>query len=84
LELSKCVDEIQVSIEGVTKQFYEIVRGKTNYDRFIKGLNLIKKYKVSLTLAVTIIPSNINDIEDNLNISRMVLQRYAIELHQYA
>lgn len=66
LELSKCVDEIQVSIEGVTKKYYEIVRGKANYDRFIKSLNLIKKYNVPLALAVTIIPSNIKDIEDNL------------------
>lgn len=65
-DLSKCVDEIQVSMEGVTKQYYEVVRGKANFDKFINSLNLIKKYRVPLTLAVTIIPSNINDIEDNL------------------
>ncbi|QCH26948.1 radical SAM/SPASM domain-containing protein [Clostridium tyrobutyricum] len=66
LGLSKCVDEIQVSIEGVTKQCYENVRGKDNYDKLINGLNLIKKYKIPLTLAITIIPSNIEDIEYNL------------------
>lgn len=66
LELSKCVDEIQVSMEGVTKGCYENVRGKANYDRFINSLNLIKKYKIPLTLAITIIPSNIEDIEHNL------------------
>ncbi|MGL4731554.1 MAG: radical SAM protein [Clostridium sp.] len=66
LELSKCVDEIQVSMEGVTKECYEKVRGKANYDRFINSLNLIKKYKIPLTVAVTIIPYNIEDIERNL------------------
>jgi len=66
LEISKCVNEIQVSMEGVTKACYENVRGKNNYDKFINSISLIKKYKVPLTLAITIIPSNIRDIEDNL------------------
>lgn len=66
LELSKCVDEIQVSMEGVTKAWYESIRGEGNYDRFIHSINIIKKYKIPLTFAITIIPDNIKDIEDNL------------------
>ncbi|GAA3653534.1 radical SAM/SPASM domain-containing protein [Asaccharospora irregularis] len=66
LELSECVDEIQVSMEGITRECYERVRGKTNYNRFINSLNLIKEYKIPLTLAITIIPSNIEDVEENL------------------
>ena len=62
----KCVDEIQMSMEGTTKDSYERVRGKHTFDKFIRSLRIIKDYEIPLTIAVTLIPVNVSDIEENL------------------
>lgn len=66
LEIAQCVDEIQVSMEGITQNPYENVRGKGNYSKLMNALNLIKRHKIPLTLAITMIPTNIKDIEENM------------------
>lgn len=65
-KISENIDEIQVSMEGVSENAYEKIRGKGNYNKFLKCIKLIKEYNIPLTLALTIIPYNIDDIEKNL------------------
>lgn len=64
--ISKNVNEIQLSMEGVSKDKFEEIRGKNTYTRFLNSLGLIKNHDLNLTLAVTSIDSVINDIEINL------------------
>ena len=64
--ISKYVDEIQVSMEGVTKDKFELIRGKNTYKKFLQSLGLIKGEGIKLTLAITSIDSVINDTEENI------------------
>jgi radical SAM protein with 4Fe4S-binding SPASM domain len=60
------VDEVQISLEGITKPFFESVRGKGNYERIIRAIDLVKKSGKKLTLAITILPSTLEDVKTNL------------------
>jgi radical SAM protein with 4Fe4S-binding SPASM domain len=64
--ISKYVDEIQISMEGITKEKFELIRGKNTYKNFMCSLELIKNTGIKLTLAITSIDSVIDDIEENL------------------
>lgn len=65
-ELNKIVDEIQLSMEGISKEKFEMVRGKNTYEKFKNSISLIKSKGIKLTLAITAIESTLNDIESNL------------------
>lgn len=58
--------EIQISFEGLTEEAYEQVRGKGNYSKVKKAIELIKRKNVRLILAITILPSNLNNIQQHL------------------
>lgn len=60
------VDEVQISLEGITKPFFESVRGEGNYERILHAIDLVKKSGKKLTLAITILPSTLQDVRANL------------------
>lgn len=64
--IAECCDEVQVSFEGISKNFYSKVRGEGYYERVIQALDLLKNRGVRIVLAVTILPDTLEDIEDNL------------------
>lgn len=64
--LKEYVDEIQISMEGITKNGYESVRGKNTYKKLLSTIDLIKLEQIPLTLAITVLDSVIDDVEENL------------------
>lgn len=58
--------EIQISFEGLSERGYENVRGKGNYSKVIKAIDLIKSKNVRLILAITVLPDYVNEIKENL------------------
>jgi radical SAM protein with 4Fe4S-binding SPASM domain len=62
----KYFKEVQISLEGVTKAAFEKIRGQGNYEKVLNAINLVKKSGIKLTLAITILPSTIEDIQKNL------------------
>ena len=64
--LSECCDEIQISFEGVSREYYSQIRGAQNYDKALHAIELLKAHNKRIVLAVTMLPSTLNDIRDNL------------------
>ena len=58
--------EVQLSFEGVTKEKYEEVRGRGNFEKVMTTISLLKKKNVRIVFAITILPSTLDDIEKNL------------------
>lgn len=57
--------EVQVSFEGISKSSYENIRGPF-YSKVLKSLTLLKERNLRIILAITILPTTMNDINDNL------------------
>lgn len=64
--IAECCDEVQISFEGVDKEFYSKIRGEQNYDKVLHAIQLLKERNVKIVLAVTMLPDTISDIRDNL------------------
>lgn len=64
--IADCCQEVQISFEGVTKESYEKIRGKGNYYKALHAINLLKTTGVKITLAITILPSTVNNIREHL------------------
>lgn len=63
--ISNSCKEVQVSFEGISKACYEEVRGPF-YKKVINALELLKSKHMRIVLAITILPSTIEDISNNL------------------
>lgn len=64
--IAECCQEVQISFEGVTQESYEKIRGKGNYVKALHAIELLKTTGIKITLAITILPSTVEDIRDNL------------------
>lgn len=64
--ICKYCDEVQISFEGISEECYEIVRGKGNYKRVIKAIDLLKSENIRIILAVTLLPTMLDDVRRNL------------------
>jgi radical SAM protein with 4Fe4S-binding SPASM domain len=64
--LKEYVDEIQLSMEGISKNCYESIRGKNNYCKLLEAINLIRLNNIQLTLAITALDEVLEDIENYL------------------
>lgn len=65
-QIASYVDEVQISMEGISKEKFEEIRGKNTYNKLIAAINLLKKHNIHIILAITSIDSIIDDIEANL------------------
>ena len=63
--ICECCNEIQISFEAVSKKSYEAIRGM-NYKKVLHSVELLKAREKRIVLAVTILPSTLIDIKDNL------------------
>lgn len=59
-------DEVQISFEGISESCYEMVRGKGNYKKVRKAIDLLKSEGVRIILAVTLLPMMQEDVRKNL------------------
>lgn len=59
-------EEVQISFEGVTELVYEKIRGKGNYKKAFHAIELLKQTGIKITIAVTILPITMDDINKNL------------------
>lgn len=63
LDLLKLIDDIQVSIDGISMQTHDAIRGKGSFSNVIKCLKLIKNKKVRKGIAFTPMPENYKEME---------------------
>lgn len=64
--IKKCCKEVQISMEGISELAYSKVRGEGSYQNVRHAIELIKKAKLRLVLAVTILPETVSDVSRNL------------------
>ena len=63
-------DYVQVSVDGSNPEVHESCRGKGSFASAIKGIQILRRHKVPVTVRVTIHHGNIYDLE---NIARFLL-----------
>ena len=54
----------QISLEGITEESNDFIRGKGSFDKIIKAIQLLKQYDVSITVACTLTHKNYHEIEN--------------------
>lgn len=64
--IAETCDSVQLSMEGISKDSFELIRGLDSYERFCKSILLLIKYNVRIVLAITILPNTVEDIQRNL------------------
>lgn len=64
--IADCCQEVQISFEGVTQTVYEGIRGRGNYNKALHAIELLKTTGIQITLAITILPSTVEDIREHL------------------
>lgn len=64
--IADCCQEVQISFEGVTQNIYEKIRGSGNYKKALHAIELLMKTGIKITLAITILPATVKDIQDHL------------------
>ena len=65
-DIADCCQEVQISFEGVTQEAYERIRGRGNYNKALHAIELLKTTGVKITLAITILPSTVENIREYL------------------
>jgi radical SAM protein with 4Fe4S-binding SPASM domain len=60
-------DEVQISFEGITENCYEQIRGKGNYTKVRKAIELLKSEGMQIVLAITLLPMMLDDVRENLS-----------------
>lgn len=65
-EIIENIDEVQISMEGISKESYETIRGYNTYKDLLRSLDLLSKHDIEITFAITVLTSLIDDILDSL------------------
>ena len=61
---TKRCNSVQVSIDGSNAKVHETSRGKGSFDRAVRGIKILQKHKVPVTVRVTIHSHNVHDLEN--------------------
>ncbi len=64
--IAETCDSVQLSMEGISKDSFESIRGLDSYEQFRRSILLLIKYNVRLVLAITLLPNTVEDIQRNL------------------
>ncbi len=64
--IAECCDEVQISFEGISEEYYAKVRGKEYYQRVLHAIDLLKTRNIRIVLAITVLPETLFDVRDNL------------------
>ncbi|WP_429130014.1 radical SAM protein [Aeromonas media] len=65
-EIKRLVSSIQISMEGISCKSFESIRGKNTYSKVISAIELIIDNDIPLIIAITLIDSNIKDVNENI------------------
>lgn len=71
-QIKNYVDNIGISLDGASIRINDKIRGKKSFRKIINTINLIKKYKILITLYVTICELNISDFENILKLAKFL------------
>lgn len=63
-------DQIQVSVDGSCAEPHDSCRGEGNFERAIRGIRILQRYRVKVAVRVTVHRHNVNDLDD---IARLLL-----------
>ena len=64
-------DDVQVSVDGSNHLTHDVFRGNGSFSMAVKGIELLRKHGVPVSVRVTIHKENIHDLE---NIARLLLE----------
>lgn len=64
--INNFVDSVQISLEGISSDSFEYVRGKNTYNKFKKTVAILKQYNLKTTFAITVLDDTLADLEKNL------------------
>jgi radical SAM protein with 4Fe4S-binding SPASM domain len=64
--VSKCVDLVQVSMDGATEAVSDSIRGKGSFRATQNAIELLRTNSVRVRLAMTVMPVNSEDIRQNV------------------
>jgi SynChlorMet cassette radical SAM/SPASM protein ScmE len=64
-------NSVQVSIDGSIPMTHDVFRGKGNFVKAVNGLKSLQKYKISVTVRVTIHKQNVDDLE---SVTKLLLE----------
>ncbi len=73
-ETKRC-NYVQVSVDGSSAEVHDTCRGKGSFDKAIRGIKILQKHKVPVTVRVTLHRGNIKDLE---NTARFLLEELNI------
>jgi SynChlorMet cassette radical SAM/SPASM protein ScmE len=61
---TKRCDSVQVSIDGSSAEVHESGRGKGSFDKAVRGIKILQKHGIPVTVRVTIHRQNVHDLEN--------------------
>ncbi|NIM13775.1 MAG: radical SAM protein [Candidatus Aminicenantes bacterium] len=64
--IAQGVDDIQISLDGASREATDRIRGKGVFDKVVKAIDLMKQVDMKIKLAFMIFPENLKDLEENL------------------
>lgn len=64
--ISNNVDEVQISMEGISCKFFELIRGNGKYKQLVNALRLLEAEDVPITLAITVLDDVLFDVKENI------------------
>ena len=68
-------DYVQVSVDGSRAEVHDAFRGRGSFDGALRGLRILRRYRISSTVRVTIHRSNVHDLE---NIAHFLLDELGL------
>ncbi len=68
-------DGVQISIDGSTPKIHDACRGKGNFVRAMKGIKILRRHGLPVSVRVTVHKHNLKDLED---IARLLLEEVGL------
>jgi len=66
-QISKYFEEVQVSIDGASKEIVDSIRGKGAFDKITRALTLLANTNIEeLAISICLFKNNVNDLINNL------------------
>jgi len=63
------VEQVNISLEGPTKGVHDIIRGEGSFEKTLKGINQLKKFKIPFFIKTTISKQNYKYVSETLKLS---------------
>jgi radical SAM protein with 4Fe4S-binding SPASM domain len=65
-KLAASVHQVQISLDGATQEVNDAIRGKGTYRKILRAIKLVTDAGLRVRLAITLMPSNAQDIANHL------------------